>query len=155
MYEFGAAHRNSICWAPHGSFLALAGFGNLAGEIDFYHVKDKKKCFKMGTNNAHCTIKYGWSPDSRYFMTATVAPRMNVDNGVKIFKYNGIGPVVDHRVEGPNLFDASWRPAPAGLYPDRPRTPTKASSSDTPAAATQSVSAAPPAKPSVYRFLIF
>jgi Eukaryotic translation initiation factor eIF2A len=35
----------------------------------------------------------------RYFMTATLAPRMNVDNGFKIFKYNGIGPVVHVRFE--------------------------------------------------------
>jgi translation initiation factor 2A len=36
VYQFGAAHRNTIAWSPHGRFLALAGFGNLAGEVDFF-----------------------------------------------------------------------------------------------------------------------
>ena len=38
-------------------------------------------------------VAYGWAPDSRYFVTATLAPRMNVDNGVHIYKYNGEGPM--------------------------------------------------------------
>ena len=38
-------------------------------------------------------VAYGWSPDGRYFHTATLAPRMNVDNGVHIYKYNGAGPL--------------------------------------------------------------
>ena len=96
IYEFGAAHRNTISWAPHGRFLCLAGFGNLAGEMDFYDTNKKTHMIKMGSNSAHCTIKFGWSPDSRYFMTSTLAPRMNVENGFKIFKYNGIGPVAHH-----------------------------------------------------------
>ena len=63
IYEFGTAHRNTISWAPHGRFLCLAGFGNLAGEMDFY---DMTKRIKIGTNSAHCTVTYGWSPSSRY-----------------------------------------------------------------------------------------
>ena len=31
VYEFGALYRDTICWAPHGRFLCLAGFGNLGG----------------------------------------------------------------------------------------------------------------------------
>ena len=81
VYEFGAAHRNTVSWSPHGRFLCLAGFGNLAGEMDFY---DMSKLKKIGSNTAHCSVSYGWSPDSRYFLTATLAPRMNVDNGYKV-----------------------------------------------------------------------
>ena len=129
--------------------MALAGFGNLAGDIDFYQVKDNKKCIKMGSNNAHCTIRHGWSPDSRYFMAATLAPRMNVDNGFKVFKYNGHGPVAVHSTEpGPSLYDACWRPAEAGVYPDRPRTPTKRG--DETILQKQSAPA-PPTKPVAYR----
>lgn len=36
--------------------------------------------------------------NSRYFMTAVLAPRMNVDNGIKIFKYNGVGPLYTIRL---------------------------------------------------------
>ena len=86
IYEFGCSHRNTVSWSPHGRFLCIAGFGNLAGEMDFY---DSLRLRKIGSANAHCTVSHGWSPDSRYFLTATLAPRMNVDNGLKIFKYNG------------------------------------------------------------------
>jgi translation initiation factor 2A len=36
VFEFGEAHRNTISWSPHGRFLCMAGFGNLAGDMDFW-----------------------------------------------------------------------------------------------------------------------
>ena len=51
-----------------------------------------------GSNVSHCATVYEWSPDSRYFMTATLAPRMNVDNGFKIFKYSGTGPILQRNL---------------------------------------------------------
>jgi hypothetical protein len=69
VHEFGAAHRNVISWSPHGRFLVVAGFGNLAGEMDFY---DTLRLRKIGTNTAHCSVTYGWSPCSRYARTHTL-----------------------------------------------------------------------------------
>jgi translation initiation factor 2A len=46
IYQYGAAHRNTISWSPHGRFLCLAGFGNLAGEMDFYDTLRSKKIGK-------------------------------------------------------------------------------------------------------------
>ena len=43
VYQYGAAHRNTISWSPHGRFLCIAGFGNLAGEMDFYDTLRSKK----------------------------------------------------------------------------------------------------------------
>lgn len=43
LYQYGAAHRNTILWSPHGRFLCIAGFGNLAGEMDFYDTLRSKK----------------------------------------------------------------------------------------------------------------
>ena len=120
LYEFGEAHRNTIVWAPHGRFVCVAGFGNLAGEMDFY---DTVKLKKMGANISHCAVQYGWSPDSRYFLTATLAPRMNVDNGYKIFKYNGIGPIAEQGFT--QAFDAMWQPQPTASYPDRGQSPRR------------------------------
>ncbi|CAN0252943.1 unnamed protein product, partial [Ectocarpus sp. 13 AM-2016] len=117
-FEFGSAHRNTISWSPHGRFLLLAGLGNLAGEMDFWDVNRKKV---MGSTSSHCAVAYGWSPDSRWFLTATCAPRMNVDNDVKVFRYDGSGPVVKKEVEV--LWDAVWQPAAQGVYPDRPASP--------------------------------
>ena len=83
-FEFCSAHRNTISWSPHGRFLLLAGLGNLAGEMDFWDVNRKKI---MGSTSSHCAVAFGWSPDSRWFMTATCAPRMNVDNDVKVTRF--------------------------------------------------------------------
>ena len=120
-FNFGEAHRNTAMWSPHGRFLMLAGFGNLAGEMDFYDTN--KNCKKIGTNKAHCTVSYGWSPDSRYFMAATLAPRMNVDNCYKIFKYNGVGPVVVQPFE--QAFDCMWQPLQSKRFPSRGQSPRR------------------------------
>ena len=139
-FEFGEAHRNTISWAPHGRFLCIAGFGNLAGEMDFYEMTKRKK---YGSATSHCAVAYGWSPDSRYFMTATLAPRMNVDNGFKIFKYNGAGPIIEY--PSPILAtQCCWRPTSTNIYENRPPTPN--SRRVTAATATDTLP-----KPSVYR----
>ncbi len=54
LFHFGAAHRNTICWAPHGRFLCLAGFGNLAGEMDFYDVIRLKKLGESACSARPC-----------------------------------------------------------------------------------------------------
>ncbi|RHZ33242.1 hypothetical protein DYB37_012992, partial [Aphanomyces astaci] len=74
---------------------------------------------------------------SRYFYTATTFPRVRVDNGFKLFKYDGTGPVVsESRTE---VYDLQFRPAAAGVYPNRPASP-RAKESEAEASA-----AAPPA----------
>ena len=47
-------------------------------------------------------------------MTSTVAPRLNVDNGFKIWRYNG--ELLAH-VEREKLYEAVWRPRKEGSYP--------------------------------------
>jgi len=61
----------------------------------------------------------------RYFMTATLAPRMNVDNGLRIFKYNGAGPVCSYSCSG-LAHSCVWIPAPTsglGAHENRPPSP--------------------------------
>ena len=61
----------------------------------------------------------------RYFMTATLAPRMNVDNGLHIFKYNGAGPVCSYSCSD-LAHSCTWIPAPAagpGSFENRPPSP--------------------------------
>lgn len=36
---------------------------------------------QLGTTKAELSVTSEWSPDGRYFMTATTAPRLQVDNG--------------------------------------------------------------------------
>jgi len=117
-YNFGAAHRNTVSWAPRGRFLALCGFGNLAGDVSFW---DRAKKKQLNEINIPCAVTWGWSPDSRFFMTATLAPRMNVDNCIRLYLYDG-SPVSVLTTRQP-LFECVWFTAPARLYAERGPSP--------------------------------
>ncbi|TMW66739.1 hypothetical protein Poli38472_014051 [Pythium oligandrum] len=140
IFQFGAAPRNHVSWSPHGRFLCIAGFGNLRGDMDFW---DRNKLKKMGSANSNSATCFAWSPDSRYFFTATTFPRLRVDNGFKVFKYDGTGPI--YQEDRGELYDMKFRPALPDVYPNRPQSPRKKGE--------EAASAAPPApaKPQAYR----
>ncbi len=162
-FLFGNAHRNTIVWSDHGRFLTIGGFGNLAGGMDFYDKNKLKKIPQFDPNNgaelgsngntASCAVGYGWSPSSRYFMVSTTTPRMNVDNGVSLYKYNGLEirdkSIVswDNSKFSPNkLVAAEFVPASIGEYPDRPQSPPpKRTEGESSAADSNSATAAAPA----------
>lgn len=105
MHSFQIAPRNTLIFSPTGRFVLVAGFGNLAGQIDVYDLeKDYRKV---------CTIESGnpsvcqFSPDSRYILTATTSPRLRVDNGVKIWHVGGSIMYNEDMVE---LYNVGWRP---------------------------------------------
>ncbi len=139
-FLFGNAHRNTIVWSDHGRFVTIGGFGNLAGGMDFYDKNKLKKIpqfdpsngAELGSNGntASCAVGYGWSPSSRFFMVSTTTPRMNVDNGVRLYKYNGLEirdkSIIswDNSKFSPDqLLAAEFVPAATGVYPDRPQSP--------------------------------
>jgi translation initiation factor 2A len=104
-HSFPLGPRNTIIFSPTGRFALVAGFGNLAGQIDVYDLeKDYRKV---------CTIESGnpsvcqWSPDSRYIMTATTSPRLRVDNGVKLWH---IGGGIMYHEDMVELYNVSWKP---------------------------------------------
>mmetsp|Transcript_55190 Transcript_55190/g.91747 ORF Transcript_55190/g.91747 Transcript_55190/m.91747 type:complete len:684 (+) Transcript_55190:54-2105(+) len=149
IFDFGARPRNAILWSPHGRFLCLGGFGNLQGDMDFWD-RYKLKC--IGSSSASCAVYQAWSPDSRLFLAATLFPRLRVDNNYKIFKYDG---TLISTEKGDEIYQVTWRPAAAGIYPDRGQSP-KPRSSDSPLAPSSSNGSAlpptvSPAKPGVYR----
>ena len=81
-----SAPPSQVRWSPHARFLIIAGFGNLSGELSFW---DRKTCKCLGTVDAHMSVNYEWSPDSKYFLTAILFPRLRVDNGYRIWSCNG------------------------------------------------------------------
>ncbi|XP_015944460.1 eukaryotic translation initiation factor 2A [Arachis duranensis] len=112
LLELGTGPYNTIRWNPKGKFLCLAGFGNLPGDMVFWDYADKKQ---LAATKAEWSVTSEWSPDGRYFMTATTAPRLQVDNGIKIFHYNGslyFTKMFD------KLFQADWKPEPADKFGD-------------------------------------
>lgn len=157
-FLFGRAHRNTMDVSPHGRFLVNGGYGNLAGGMDFWDRNKGKKVSRtvMLPNNGEDTTNYvtikeqsdlsltscspvvghQWAPDSRSYLVSTTSPRMNVDNGVHLYRYDG-SLVEDSQLTWDNakykpdkLLKAEYVPAPAPKeekefyhYPDRPQSP--------------------------------
>lgn len=106
LHDFGTAFCNFISFNSHGRLIAMAGFGNLAGKIDIYDRRTLNKVTSIdASNTSHCE----WSPDGRFLLTATLSPRLRVDNGIKI--WHCAGPLV-HVQPIDELYQASWRPTP-------------------------------------------
>eukprot|EP00443_Scrippsiella_acuminata_P125369 CAMPEP_0115630178 /NCGR_PEP_ID=MMETSP0272-20121206/30334_1 /TAXON_ID=71861 /ORGANISM="Scrippsiella trochoidea, Strain CCMP3099" /LENGTH=650 /DNA_ID=CAMNT_0003066773 /DNA_START=175 /DNA_END=2124 /DNA_ORIENTATION=+ len=109
------AHRNTIRFNHFGSLVCLAGFGNLAGQVDFFgraDTGDEEKCdfVKISSCQANCTVSAEWAPDGRHFLTSVLAPRMRVDNAACIWRALTGTKVAATEFE--ELFDAQWRPEP-------------------------------------------
>lgn len=106
-HSFPLGPRNTITFSPTGRFVLVAGFGNLAGQIDVYDLeKDYRKVTTIESGNPSVCE---WSPDSRYIMTATTSPRLRVDNGVKLWHVTGSIMYNEDMVE---LYNVTWRPQP-------------------------------------------
>jgi translation initiation factor 2A len=57
--------------------------------VVFYNKLNKGVCKQMGATRSGSAVSASWSPCGRYFMTATTAPRLRVDNNVRVFNYVG------------------------------------------------------------------
>jgi translation initiation factor 2A len=117
--EFGTGHRNTIRFNPFGRFVVLGGFGQLAGDTDFWDKAGRKK---LGSVRMECAVVSGWAPDGRHFLTGTTAPRMRVDNKIEIYDYCA-NKLADMPFE--ELLLAGWRPRPRGAFQDRPPSPDR------------------------------
>ncbi|QDZ20404.1 eukaryotic translation initiation factor 2A [Chloropicon primus] len=122
IYDFGSGPRNTVEWSPFSRFLVIGGFGNLPGDIEFYDKKADGKCKVMGKVRAACTVNCGWAPDGRHLITSTTSPRLRVDNGFKVFHYNGD---LVHEQKVDVLLQVDFGPSPPDLYQDRPASPDK------------------------------
>lgn len=137
----GNSRRNTLKYNPHGRFVAVGGFGTLAGDLDFY---DRAEGNTVSSLRAALTVECTWSPDGRHLLCATIAPRMNEGNQISIFKYTGelvlkldyVPEVIEARHEDTGagartktqalLFWSSWRPLCGGPWEDRPASPARA-----------------------------
>ncbi|KAL5636256.1 hypothetical protein ACGC1H_004913 [Rhizoctonia solani] len=135
VHEFGSHPINFISYNPQSRLVALAGFGNLAGKIDVY---DRRTLAKVTTIDAPNTTWCQWSPCGQFLLTATLSPRLRVDNGVKI--WHCTGPLVHVQLEE-ELYQVAWQPLPAGTAPAFAQTLPQAP------APTSSVALLAPAKP--------
>jgi len=104
IFDFGTGARNRVSWAPNGRLLCLCGFGGLQGDLEFW---DREKKRKIGQANAKEASVHGWSPCGRFFLTATVTPKLRVSNKYQLWKYNGV-PLQEKSFS--TLYQATWRP---------------------------------------------
>jgi len=111
-HTFQLGPRNTILFSPHGRFVLVAGFGNLAGQMDIYDLeKDYTKVVTIdGSNASVCE----WSPDGKHILTATTSPRLRVDNGVKIWHVGGGMMYFEEMTE---LYHVCWRPQSTVTHP--------------------------------------
>lgn len=111
-HSFDLAPRNTIIFSPHGRFVIVAGFGNLAGQMDIYDLEKnyEKVCLIQASNSSVCE----WSPDGKHIMTATTSPRLRVDNGIKIYH---VGGGMMYNEEMTELYHVVWRPQSTSVHP--------------------------------------
>lgn len=107
------AHRNFIRFNHFGSLVCIAGFGNLAGEVDFYGKKDNENCdfVKISKCEANCAVSAEWGPDGRHLLTAVLFPRMRVDNGLTL--WNALTGTKVLSASSEQLYEVAWRPGQA------------------------------------------
>lgn len=106
-HTFPLGPRNTIIFSPQGRFVVVAGFGNLAGQMDIYDLeKDYKKVATVEASNASVCE---WSPDGKHILTATTSPRLRVDNGVRIWHVSG-GLMYNEDMN--ELYEVCWKPQP-------------------------------------------
>lgn len=111
-HDFPMAPRNTILFSPHGRFVLVAGFGNLAGQMDIYDLE--KNYAKVTTVEAANSSVCAWSPDGQYILTATTSPRLRVDNGVRIWHVSG---ALVYNEDMHELYDVCWRPQSTIQHP--------------------------------------
>lgn len=105
------APRNTILYLPHGRFVLVAGFGNLQGTVDVYDRQNKfaRVCTFEAANTSVCE----WSPCGRFILTATTAPRLRVDNGLKVWHASG---ALVYCRDYSELLGIAWRPQPIDRF---------------------------------------
>ncbi|KAF2166192.1 hypothetical protein M409DRAFT_23381 [Zasmidium cellare ATCC 36951] len=111
-HSFSLGPRNTILFSPHGRFVLVAGFGNLAGQMDIYDLEKnyEKVCTIEASNASICE----WSPDGKHILTATTSPRLRVDNGIRIWH---VGGGLMYNEEMHELYHVIWRPQSATQHP--------------------------------------
>jgi translation initiation factor 2A len=111
LHDFGNNFYNYVAFNYHGRLVALGGFGNLRGTLDIF---DRRSLTKVSTIDAENASFCQWSPDGRFILTATLSPRLRVDNGIKIWHCTG-GLMHVQLID--ELYQSSWRPIPVDQVP--------------------------------------
>jgi len=116
LVDFGTGSKTSAKFSPNGRMICVAGFGNVQGNFEIWDCKRAKKLTSLRNDFTH----FEWASDSRHLITAILTPRLKVDNGFKIWNYDGTL-LYEQKVN--ELYVATWLPSSPELYPDRAPSP--------------------------------
>ncbi|CRG99051.1 eukaryotic translation initiation factor subunit eIF2A, putative [Plasmodium relictum] len=111
--KFLSQYKNTIKWCPFGNMIALGGFGNLAGDINFYYKEKDDSVILIKEYREACTVLCDWSNDGLLFMTASTYPRMKVENTFKIYTYEGN---LVNSFNFNELYDVKWKNSLPGFF---------------------------------------
>ncbi|XP_053952891.1 eukaryotic translation initiation factor 2A [Anastrepha ludens] len=106
VFDFGEGPRNCAYFNNFGNLLALAGFGNLPGNVEIWDLKKKEKFTSIKCPD---TTFFEWNPNGMYFVSATTAPRLRIGNGFKVYHYSGA--LVHETIwpQGQELLGIEWQ----------------------------------------------
>lgn len=116
---FATGFKNTIRFSQDGSFLAFGGFGNVAGGIEVWS-RHRMTC--EGTIPATNATLMEWSITQplrlgNFLITATLTPRLRVDNAVGLWSWRG-GSVPIAHLPFSELYHVAWRPGWC-VFPDK------------------------------------
>lgn len=111
LFEFGKRYRNTVKICPFSQIALIGGFGNLAGEVDFWSLDNHKE---LGKTKAYCSVGVHWAPNGKHLLSSVLYERVKVDNEVRI--YNPTGQLVcSQSFKQSELYEAHWQPYPDGV----------------------------------------
>jgi uncharacterized protein with WD repeat len=84
----------------------IGGFGNLAGEVDFWNLETNRE---LGKTKAYCTVGIEWAPNGKFVLSSVLHERVNVDNELRIYSALGVQ-LCSLNFKTSELYDASWQP---------------------------------------------
>jgi len=105
--------RNAIRFDSNGQLMWLGGFGNLNGEMSFMHWKGPKSVEMLGYNKDQTCRYFEYSPDGSMFITGRLHEFIKIDNGFRIYSYNGYS-VMECKYD--KLHQVAFRPVPTDTY---------------------------------------
>ncbi|TRY72652.1 hypothetical protein TCAL_01151 [Tigriopus californicus] len=110
VFDFGTGARNTVLFNPQGNLLMIGGFGNLRGNVEMWAVQAKREVCQFEATDA---TDIRWSPNGKYLMTSTCAPRLRQGNGFKVWHYTS-SLIFEHPIETPGeeLWEVAWQNAP-------------------------------------------
>ncbi len=105
LYTFACGAKNLASFNPSGDLVCFGGFGNLAGGVEVWRRGGVGPIGRIGSFEAAGSTLCDWSPDGTHLITATLTPRLRVDNGFRIWTATGrmLG-----RVQFGELYQVAW-----------------------------------------------